>query len=142
MSLHDFTVVWTAVGPLLGVLIGGYLTARSQSRKWVADGKKEEYREVLSAIMNALPEDPEQESTPFSIESLKTFDVLATRSLAVVADRILISDKMKRLDVGKKWHQAVTAFSKDPTQNNSANLFKVAGELREEIVASANKVKP
>jgi hypothetical protein len=37
----------------------------------VADGKKEECREVLSAIMNALREDPEQESTPFSIESLK-----------------------------------------------------------------------
>jgi hypothetical protein len=40
---------WAAVGPLIGVLVGAYLTGR-QKRDWLADNKKEEYRELLSAM--------------------------------------------------------------------------------------------
>jgi hypothetical protein len=146
LSLHRFYVAWSALGPLLGVLIGGYLTARSQGRKWLADGKTEEYRAVLSAIMNALPEDPGQqegkEFAPPSSESLKTFDALASHSLAVIADRLFISDEIERLAVGKKWHQVVMAYSKAPTGENRDALYRVASGLRKEIVASAKKVKP
>jgi hypothetical protein len=45
---------WAAVGPLIGVLVGAYLTGRRQKRDWLADNKKEEYRELLSAMTKAL----------------------------------------------------------------------------------------
>jgi hypothetical protein len=143
LSLHRFYVAWSALGPLLGVLMGGYLTARSQSRKWVADGKTEEYREVLSAIMKTLPEDPQEgkEVVPPSNESLKALDALASHSLAVIADRLFIADEIERLAVGKKWHHIVIAYSKAPTRENRDELFRVASGLRKEIVDSAKKVK-
>jgi hypothetical protein len=145
---RDFMIVWNAIGPLLGVLVGGYITWMSQSRKWLADGKKEEYREVLSAIMSVLPQDPKQEEIDKGLtrealrESLKAFDETAQRSLVVIASQVLIHNEMKRLDAGKRWHHATMAFSKNPTKDNRDSLFKVASELRKGIVDLATKVKP
>jgi hypothetical protein len=36
--------------PLLGVLLGGWLTNRNQRRDWVADNMKQEYRELLTTL--------------------------------------------------------------------------------------------
>src|SRR5713226_4251307 len=40
--------IWAAVGPLLGVALGSYLSTRTQRRHWVMDNKKQEYRELLT----------------------------------------------------------------------------------------------
>jgi hypothetical protein len=42
--------VWAAVGPLVGIVIGHYLTRSWQRRQWIADNRKEEYRKVLSGL--------------------------------------------------------------------------------------------
>src|SRR6516165_10127003 len=46
--------VWAVVGPLVGVWVGAYLTGRRQKQEWVADNKKEEYRELVKAITGCL----------------------------------------------------------------------------------------
>jgi hypothetical protein len=45
---------WSVVGPLAGVLVGAYIANRNQRRRWLADKKMEEYREILAAINNAV----------------------------------------------------------------------------------------
>ncbi len=44
--------IWAAVGPLVGVIIGGMLTAWWQRRYWILDNKKAEYRELVDALHN------------------------------------------------------------------------------------------
>ena len=46
----DIRAVWGAIGPLVGVLVGAYATRRWQRTQWLLDGKKTEYRELLSVL--------------------------------------------------------------------------------------------
>jgi hypothetical protein len=50
----DFITLWTTLGPLIGVAIGALLTpfctSRWQRKQWLLDGKKAEYRELLSVL--------------------------------------------------------------------------------------------
>lgn len=50
------SVIWGAVGPLIGVLVGASLTSRIQRRQWLADRKREEYHQLLSTITGAYQE--------------------------------------------------------------------------------------
>jgi hypothetical protein len=50
LTTDDFYHVWAAVGPLVGVIIGGWLSARWQRRKWILDNKTTEYRGILDAL--------------------------------------------------------------------------------------------
>jgi hypothetical protein len=42
--------VWALLGPLLGIFIGAYLTRRWQRQQWIADNKKREFKDLLSAM--------------------------------------------------------------------------------------------
>ena len=50
MTLGKFFAIWAAVGPLVGVVVGGFLTAWWQRRQWILDNKAREYREALDAL--------------------------------------------------------------------------------------------
>lgn len=56
--------IWAAVGPLVGVIIGGILAAWWQRRHWILDNKKVEYRELLDALHNYRWEVTRHQSTP------------------------------------------------------------------------------
>jgi len=45
-----FLTVWAAVGPLLGIVVGHYLTSSWQRRQWLADNRKDEYRKLLAGL--------------------------------------------------------------------------------------------
>jgi hypothetical protein len=47
-------VIWSAVGPLIGVWVGAYVANRNQRRQWLLDNKRQEYRELLTALMNGI----------------------------------------------------------------------------------------
>jgi hypothetical protein len=51
---ETLVTAWSAVGPLLGVLVGAYIANRNQRKQWLLDNKKEEYRELLSALSTAF----------------------------------------------------------------------------------------
>ena len=42
--------IWAAVGPLAGVIIGGWLASHWQRKQWIADNKAREYREIFDAL--------------------------------------------------------------------------------------------
>lgn len=42
--------VWAAVGPLVGVVVGAWLAARWQRRRWILDNKTAEYRGLFDAL--------------------------------------------------------------------------------------------
>jgi heme exporter protein D len=53
---HYAGMVWAAVGPLIGVFIGAFLTNRTQRKQWLADRKREEYHQLMSTITAAYQE--------------------------------------------------------------------------------------
>jgi hypothetical protein len=50
MEVAKFLAIWAAVGPLVGVVVGGLLTAWWQRRQWILDNKALEYRQALDAL--------------------------------------------------------------------------------------------
>src|SRR5271168_4199164 len=48
--------VWAVAGPLVGVLIGAYISNRNQRKQWIADHKRVEYQTLLSAMTDAFGE--------------------------------------------------------------------------------------
>src|SRR5713226_10620517 len=50
ITAANIYAVWAAVGPLVGVIIGAWLSARWQRTKWILDNKTTEYRGILDAL--------------------------------------------------------------------------------------------
>lgn len=42
--------IWAAIGPLVGVVIGAWLAAHWQRKKWILDNKEAEYRGIFDAL--------------------------------------------------------------------------------------------
>jgi len=66
-------VIWSAVGPLMGVCLGAYIASRNQRKQWLLDNKRQEYRELLTALTNGILNSgvlgPEPPITPSALHS-------------------------------------------------------------------------
>jgi len=88
--------IWTAIGPMLGVLIGALLARSSERQKWMNDNRKEECRELLTAMTRAADMYLEERSRR---PTMKQDDFIAQkeafaeyrRCLIVLQDRISLS---------------------------------------------------
>jgi hypothetical protein len=45
-----FLTIWVPIGPLMGIVVGHYLTRSWQHRQWIADNQKEEYKNLLGGF--------------------------------------------------------------------------------------------
>ncbi len=95
---HYISVAWAAVGPIIGVLVGALLTRSWDKQKWMNDNRKEECRELLTAISEAAVLELKRilsvNSAGLRIESgasLQVVDEAYTNSLKVFQDRIFIA---------------------------------------------------
>jgi hypothetical protein len=50
ITVANIYAVWAAVGPLVGVALGAWLSSRWQRKKWILDNKTAEYRGILDAL--------------------------------------------------------------------------------------------
>jgi hypothetical protein len=93
--------VWAVVGPLVGVWVGAYLTGRRQKQEWVADNKKEEYRELVKAITGCLSAYVQV----YAVQTLRSGDderrILGVDAnfVEVVRSRLFIGREVRALDV-------------------------------------------
>jgi len=131
--------VWAAVGPLIGVLVGGWLTSRNQRRHWLADNKKQEYRELLTSIAGAgskllvfYGRDP----IVASGEELFRVGETARESVDVIYNRLFIVDEIRKLNVLKRWEDGFSALRDD----RDVNAFgKAMDSLMDDIRNAALK---
>lgn len=135
--------IWAVVGPLVGVMLGTYLTLRIQKQRWVLDNKKEEYRELLSAltesfhtILGLAP--MSARSTEEQRESLQAH----WKAMTVINDRIFITDEIRKLDVMNRWKTAFHEFETGwPERPDYANTFaKAFGKLASDILKAAKSI--
>jgi hypothetical protein len=117
-TVWSFVVkVWSGIGPLVGVLIGSWLTRSWQLKQWVLDGKKTEYRELISTlsgsynrIVNNWPS-----ATLVTAEERRKQVEAVVAGRQVIEDRIFSVKQMRVENVRELWEQ-LTA-EKDPARH-------------------------
>ena len=129
---------WAAIGPLAGVLVGAYLTGRRQKRDWLADNKKEEYRELLSAMSKAINVFIQVYVAEEGRNAADRGRIRAAKSelLEVTQSRLFIVKTMKEVDVTNRWLNIASAFEKTRDSNTFASDN---GSLLNDIRAAAWK---
>jgi hypothetical protein len=54
---HGWTlalVLWGVIAPLVGILVGHYLSRSWQRKQWIQDRRKEEWRELLTILTRSF----------------------------------------------------------------------------------------
>ena len=102
---------WGAIGPLVGVLIGAYLSTRTERRHWLRDNERLEYRQLFTTLIRSY-------STIVNIKSrsLRTgedelqAEQARLESLNVVRDRIFIAPEIRQMQILDTWSTALDHF--------------------------------
>lgn len=138
-AIHgDVWGAWSVVGPLVGVLIGAYITNRNQHKHWVADSKKTEYRELLSTLTRAYSTIVYigSQTTRTGVEEQKS-EQLRLESLNVISDRIFIAKEVKELHVSEVWGIALMKFEQSRDWDEFGKTFD---RISKGIVARAEQI--
>lgn len=106
------TMVWAAIGPLAGVLIGALLASRIQRRQWLADRKREEYHKLISAITYTYKEMMLLKNKDGL--SMEEYNRLNFNVHNAVQNCIFASDAViLKLDVFEEWINSVCKMKED-----------------------------
>jgi hypothetical protein len=124
---------WPAVGPLIGVLIGAYITNRNQRRHWVLDNKRNEYRELISAITRAITLVANMPPAARPEDQRAAADAEVT-AIGMINDRIFIAREIEKLHVLNRWHEVMRGLVNRTQGEHDFN------KLREDLIESAVKL--
>jgi hypothetical protein len=124
---------WAALGPLVsglvGVLVGAFITGRRQRRDWLANSKKEEYRELLSALSKGYHSNLLLRTSVRDAEEHGQLIEDTAYVTEVIQSRIFIADKIGKLKVSLHWGILVSALEK--TRDTAAFRNGIATMTRE-----------
>jgi hypothetical protein len=138
---HSFTLIVSSVGiagSLGGIFVGNFLSKSSQRRNWILDCRKQEFRELVSALSKATIEQVTfttslQSPTPQSMAPwMDTFKI----ALHTVLDRIYIAKEMKELNVMTRFLEYASALRENKDLEPAHANFEA---LLREIVMVALK---
>lgn len=111
--MQIFLHVWAIAGPLVGILLGGWLTTKNQRKLWLLDHRRAEYRELLTTLSDwrshcaIAPAAGDSGMTPRHHRLMSE----ATRKLAnVVANRLFIAAEVKRIGIEERCGDAYAAL--------------------------------
>jgi hypothetical protein len=131
----DYTnKAWIALGPLVGVIVGAYLAGRDRRLTWLADNKKEEYRELISAFTKGLSTYIQQYAvqTIRSGEDERILRGVLANILEVTRSRLFIAKEINLNTLARRWNDLARTFEKDKDSNAfSAGVRGLLDELRD-----------
>lgn len=122
-TVSNFLVkAWSIIGPLVGLLIGAWLSRSWQRKQWVLEGKKAEYRELISTLSQSyhcILKNWPALIAPFGEVICTLTDGAQQRETLeaevagqrVIEDRIFIDKAMRAENVREQW--ALLAAEKD-----------------------------
>jgi len=129
--------VWAALGPLFGVWFGQKLARKNVRAQWVADSKKKEFKELLSALdaaRLALANHAHYRSKqPEDVRALAEAQGNASRC---IDDRLFILPEMKRLNVHDRWIAATGTFWE---KLDILTFLRCYDEIRREIIKATTE---
>jgi hypothetical protein len=125
-----FLNIWAIVGPLGGIAFGSWLTTKNQQRHWLLDNKRSEYRELLTSIADAGSKLLVfWGGNPIVARAEEQFMIgeTARQSVDVIYNRLFISHEVEKLDLLKRWENAIEQLRR----SHDVNAF---GRLMDQIM--------
>lgn len=97
--------LWAVVGPLIGVLLGAYISSLNQRKHWRADRKTQEYRELMTVLTQAFGAMLHQAEPirVYSVEEDQKFLDIQEKALITISDRVFIANELEELKVMDRW---------------------------------------
>lgn len=138
--IHEYAVgVWSVVGPLLGVLIGAWIASRNQREHWVADNKRREYQELITALTQAFSALVQRRAPliAYGPEEQRAFAKAYEIALITISDRIFIQGEVHRQKVLERWQRAAHALD---TNGDSIAFSNEFGEIKSNLIYEAQKL--
>lgn len=134
--------IWVVAGPLVGVLVGAQIANRNQRKHWIADNKKEEYRELLMAMTKGITASFNHRSKwkpqgPTGPQLSSTFPREVVDFAEVIQTRIFVASVMDKLKVLRRWHAALEIPIEGEATNDS--FARTVGELLDNVRDAAQK---
>jgi len=137
--MQIFLSVWAIVGPLIGVALGSWLTTRNQRKHWIADNKKDEYREllrVLNASTKTISNFHAQMGFRSGEEERKTEEA-KDEALIAIETRLFIRDEILKIKLRERWLYAIRELE---TGGHSLAFVRCAREMFGEISTEAIRI--
>jgi hypothetical protein len=136
-----FLTLWAPVGPLIGLLIGHFLSRSEQRRQWVADNEVKEWRELLTTLTTSFQTVVRTDKSIPAVpgeEIQRMTENLNARMLAneVLANRIFIAREVRKAELFNRWRKGLEEFDKD---HDAIKIGTVFGELTVSILRGADK---
>src|SRR5713226_4740590 len=98
------------VGGFVGNLVSSWLTSRSQKRNWEKDNKKQEWRELIDALREALRVMMEHHYVNYSdadtltpSEDVRYREEAIRKGYVAIGDRIFIVKKVRASGISDRW---------------------------------------
>lgn len=138
---HGWTfalVLWGVIAPLVGILVGHYLSRSWQQMQWMQDRRKEEWRELLSVLTHSFVTISKY-SGPMMVldgDDMRVVEEAQTVAQTTIRDRIFIAKEVKELGIYEAWVKAERTFEKDRVYIGFAEQYAV---LNAKIVDAATK---
>lgn len=138
---HGWTlalVLWGVIAPLLGILVGHYLTRSWQQKQWMLDRRKEEWRELLTTLTHSFVTICKLTGPMMVLDrgDMRALDEARTVAQTTIRDRVFISKEVKDLNIYETWVKAARAFEKDMIYIPFAEQYAV---INAKIVDAATK---
>ncbi len=139
IPLQLFLNIWAAVGPLLGVGLGSWLTMKNQRKQWILDNKRAEYRKLLTTLTES--------ASHFAMIYGATPVVMAERDQRLLAEtakksgnviysRLFIADEIEKLKIMGRWQNTIDALRKN---QDAATFVKGLDGIMNDIRGAALK---
>lgn len=130
---------WILVGLLIGVFVGAWLARSWDRKKWMNDNRKQEYRELLTALTNGATAVIERYSPKISPLTKDEMEAATNRymdAMKTIKDRIFIAEDMDRMAIFDRWAKAVKTAQDARDIKKFESIFET---IRKEIVSAATK---
>jgi hypothetical protein len=130
--------LWTAVGPLLGVLVGAFLARSWDKKKWMNDNRKEEFRELITALMNAaaalIMQQIHANEQTIEMDEEENAQAMHLEAIKVMKTRIFIANDVKAMHIYERWTGAIKEMRKTKAVGGLEDTFET---LTNELVERA-----
>jgi hypothetical protein len=131
-------VLWGVIAPLVGIIVGHFLTRSWQREQWFMDRRWQEYQELLSAVsaayMAIIRLDIADKALSRTAALVHEVEAIKIESFRVLRDRIFIAEELTFADILVKWDTAVTNYEMNKEERRFAERFT---ELNEHLTRMA-----
>ena len=131
------TGIWAVIGPFIGVLVGAYIANQNQRKHWVADNKKREYQELITALILASDSVIRQTKLTVTIEERRELVSVEQRFVILIATLIFIRNEVMEMKIGERWEEMNTTFA---NERNTQKLGETLSEIRRDLLNAAGKI--